>query len=199
MDLLSNRAEKTARLVLLPASTEDTQKAPPGIYRLMALLTCGSVSALFASLVIAYFWRRADGGFWNPLPLPSTLWISTGIILLSSIAYEMGRRTYARGDREASTRLFLGTLMLGIGFLISQTFAWIQLIQEGGFFSENNPYSSFFYIFTGFHAAHLAGGLFVLGLVYFRRNPRREFVDATAYYWHFLGVLWIALFATLAI
>lgn len=198
MDLLSNRAEKTARLVLLPASTEDSQKAPPGIYRLMALLTCGSVSALFASLVIAYYWRQADGGFWDPIPLPFTLWISTGIILVSSITYELGRKAYARGIRQTSSRLFLGTLMLGFGFLISQTSAWIRLFQEGGYFGANNPYSAFFYILTGFHAAHLIGGLVALGLVYYRRNPRREFVDATAYYWHFLSGLWIALFITLA-
>ena len=60
-----------------------------------------------------------------------------------------------------------------------------------------NPHSTFFYLFTGLHAAHLLGGLVALFMVVFGRAKRREMVDVVAYYWHFLGVLWIALFAIL--
>ena len=67
-----------------------------------------------------------------------------------------------------------------------------------GYYLAQNPYSSFFYMFTGLHAAHLIGGLIALFIVVLGR-PRRETVDTVAYYWHFLGMLWIALFVILLI
>lgn len=197
MSLVSDKAGKTARLVLLPASTEDPNKAPPGTLRLFVFLGCAAVGAFFASLVVAYYWRRATPGFWEPVPLPATLWLSTGIILLSSGVFEAARRQYRRGSHELAARLLLMTAVLGVAFLISQISSWRLLVERGAYLTQN-PYSSFFYIFTGLHAAHLAGGLIALGVVVFGRSTRREVVDATAYYWHFLGVLWIILFAVLS-
>ena len=63
-----------------------------------------------------------------------------------------------------------------------------------GAFLAKNPHSSFFYLFTGLHAAHLIGGLVVLFVVVLGKSKRRELVDVATQYWHFLGVLWIALF-----
>jgi len=60
-----------------------------------------------------------------------------------------------------------------------------------------NPHSSFFYLFTGLHAVHLLGGLVALFVVVLGRSTKRESVDMVAFYWHFLGVLWIALYAIL--
>jgi len=66
-----------------------------------------------------------------------------------------------------------------------------------GAFLAQNPHSSFFYLFTGLHALHLVGGIVALLVVLFRSAPRRELVDVVTYYWHFLGVLWLALFGVL--
>ncbi len=66
-----------------------------------------------------------------------------------------------------------------------------------GAYLAQNPHSSFFYLFTGLHAAHLVGGLVALAVVLLGRSKRRELVDVVAYYWHFLGVLWVALFIVL--
>ncbi|MEP7355029.1 MAG: hypothetical protein ABI824_17515, partial [Acidobacteriota bacterium] len=74
---------------------------------------------------------------------------------------------------------------------------WQVLIGEGAYL-DKNPYSSFFYLFTGLHAAHLAGGLIALAIVIFGKTARRELVDVAAYYWHFLGVLWVILFIVLS-
>ena len=60
-----------------------------------------------------------------------------------------------------------------------------------------NPHGAFFYLFTGLHAAHLLGGLIALFVLVFGRKKRREIVDVTAYYWHFLSVLWVILFGVL--
>lgn len=184
-------------MVVLPASLEDPAKSPPGLLRLGVLLACGAIAAFFIALVIAYYWRRMTPGFWEPVALPGTLWLSTGIIAVSSVIFEGARRVYRMGRREVAAKLLLATGILGVAFLVSQISAWRVLVERGVYLTAN-PYSSFFYIFTGLHAAHLLGGLVALGIVIWSRSTRREVVDAAAYYWHFLGVLWIVLFGVLA-
>jgi cytochrome c oxidase subunit 3 len=90
------------------------------------------------------------------------------------------------------------TTALTLGFLGLQVTAWVDLFRQGAFLSQN-PHSSFFYIFTGLHAAHVVGGLVALGIVLAKRSPRREIVNMVAYYWHFLFVLWVGLYATLVV
>jgi cytochrome c oxidase subunit 3 len=92
--------------------------------------------------------------------------------------------------------MLLITACLGAGFLASQVTAWRELVREGVYMAQN-PHSSFFYLFTGLHAAHLIGGLVALFVVVLAKSKRRELVDVVTNYWHFLGVLWIALFAVL--
>lgn len=197
MPLLSERAGKTAEVVVLPASTEDPTKAPPGLVRMGLFLACGSMAVLFGSLVFAYYWRKSEPGVWDQVPLPGSLWVSTAIILVSSVVFERARRTYARGLHAPASRLMTLTGALGALFVGAQLVAWRGLIANGAYL-EQNPYSGFFYLFTGLHAAHLLGGLAGIAYVTLSRARRREIVDAAAYYWHFLGVLWIALFFVLA-
>ena len=166
MRLLSDRAGRTAEVVVLPASTEDASKSPPGLYRLGVLLVCGAVTTFFAALVIAYYWRKASPGVWDQIALPRTLWISTAIIAASSLTFETARRAYRRGLHALSARLILITGCLGAAFLVAQFTAWRALV--------------------------------ALGVLIFGRDPRREIIDAAAYYWHFLLALWIVLFLVLS-
>jgi cytochrome c oxidase subunit 3 len=197
MPLLSHRAGRTSEVVVLPASTEDPAKAPPGLVRIGLFLACGSIAILFASVVFAYYWRKTEPGLWEPTALPGALWVSTLIIALSSVTFELARRSFARGIYDRASGLLHATGILGIAFLASQAKAWLELIDRGAYL-QNNPYSGFFYLFTGLHAAHLIGGLAGIGLAIFSSRRRREVVDAAAYYWHFLGTLWAALFFVLA-
>jgi len=196
MPLLSDRAGKTASVVVLPSSLEDPNKAAPGLLKLGVWIGCSAITTFFAALVIAYYWRRATPGFWDPFPLPKTLWLSTAIILASSASFEAARRTYRRGMHDVAARLLLITACLGGAFMVSQFSSWRVLVEQGAYLA-NNPYSSFFYLFTGLHAAHLLGGMVAMGFVLLRKT-RREVIDATAHYWHFLSVLWIVLFITLS-
>lgn len=196
MALLSDRAGKTSSVVVLPASLEDPSKSPPGLYRIGLLIACGSILAFFAALVIAFYWRAHTPPYWAPIKLPRTLWLSTAIILTSSLTFEAARRTYRRGLHHAAARLLVVTACLGAAFLASQLSAWLNLVHRGYYLAQN-PHSSFFYMFTGLHAAHLIGGLIALFVVVLGRSTRRESVDVVAYYWHFLGALWIALFVIL--
>lgn len=157
MSLLSDRAGKTSEVVVLPASTEDPDKAPPGLVRMGLFLACGSMAILFASLVFAYYWRKTEPGVWDQAALPGALWVSTAIILASSVVFEAGRRAYAHGLHLRASRLIWVTGVLGVAFLGSQVTAWLELIDRGAYLQQN-AYSGFFYLFTALHAGHLLGG-----------------------------------------
>src|SRR5580658_177191 len=98
MSLLSDRARKTAQVVVMPASLEDRTKPPAGLYRLGLLLTCAWILTFFGALVVAFFWRAKTMEFWEPIPLPMTLWVSTGIMVASSVVFEKARRLYRQGE-----------------------------------------------------------------------------------------------------
>src|ERR1035438_3647379 len=99
--LVSDRAEKTANVVVLPSSLENPNNAPPGTYRIFLLSVCVSILAFFTALIIAYVWRSQTPPFWDPIRLPLTLWFSTGIIVASSVPFEMARRVY-RSEEHTS-------------------------------------------------------------------------------------------------
>jgi cytochrome c oxidase subunit 3 len=196
MGLLSDRVGKTSSVVVMPSALEDPSKGPPGVYRFGALLVCGAVTTFFGALMIAFYWRAQSSSYWQPIPLPRMLWVSTNLILASSLSFETARRLWRHGQLRLASRFLLGTACLGAAFLASQLTAWRSLV-HAGVYMTHNPYSSFFYLFTGLHAAHLAGGLIALFVILGRK--RRELIDAACYYWHFLGLLWIALFAILMV
>jgi cytochrome c oxidase subunit III len=90
---------------------------------------------------------------------------------------------------------------LGMIFVVGQYIAWMKLRSEG-LYLPTNPNSSFFYLFTGVHAVHVLGGLAgLLRVIVKFRSPlrllRRTTLDATSYYWHFMGALWIYLLLVL--
>jgi cytochrome c oxidase subunit III len=161
-----------------------------------------AIAMSFAALSSALIVRKGSGD-WKHMALPSLLYFNTAILAVSSLTLEIGRRRIAAYMRTAGTvgrnpRLWLeGTLVLGIGFLAGQLVAWRQLA-ESGFYIATNPSSSFFYVLTAGHALHLFGGLFGFVLVLHRFSGpiptlRKSTIDGAAYYWHFMGVLWVYL------
>jgi cytochrome c oxidase subunit 3 len=194
--IISGRAERTDQVVVLPSSLEDPAKSPPGTYTVALLTLCISIFAFFAALVAAYIWRAQTPPYWTPVDVPVVLWLSTFLILVSSVTFEIARRLYSKGEWHKASRFLLFTAMMGAAFVASQLTAWRKLIQQGAYLMEN-PHASFFYLFTGLHAAHLIGGMVALLYVVLRRNRSRELVGVVAYYWHFLSVLWLVLFGVL--
>ena len=193
--IISDRVEKTDQVVMLPSSLDNPYKAPPGTFRVGLFTICVSIAIFFGSLVIAYL-LRAGRPPWQPIQLPETLWLSTGLILASSVTFEIARRVFRKGEWRLASRFLIATASLGMAFVASQCTAWRELVKQG-YYLDKNPHSSFFYIFTGLHAAHLLGGLVALFVVLLAKSKRRELVDVSTYYWHFLGVLWLALFYVL--
>jgi cytochrome c oxidase subunit 3 len=157
---------------------------------------------LFAGLTSSLVVRKGISDDWISIQIPTLLWLNTLVLLLSSAALETARRALKRA-RHDSFRVWLGiTAALGTLFLLGQIAAWRELAAQGMFLSSN-PSSSFFYVLTASHGAHLIGGMVALTYLTIRvfRNQfgsrRRSALKATAVYWHFMDGLWIYLMALL--
>lgn len=162
-----------------------------------------AIAMMFAALTSALYVREGAATDWQPITLPPILWFNTLALIASSVALEVARRrvsAYMRGttsSRSVATLWLNISLLLGVVFVVGQYLAWLKLRSQG-LYLPTNPNSSFFYVFTGVHALHVLGGLGGLSrvIVKFRSsvNPlRRSTIDATSYYWHFMGLLWVYL------
>jgi cytochrome c oxidase subunit 3 len=164
------------------------------------------VAMMFTALTSAYIVRASTSNDWRPLAMPRLLWLSTALIFLSSVTFEVARRTLRQGNGGAYRRWLLLTVLFGLGFLATQFMAWRQLASQGIYLSSN-PHNSFFYVLTGAHGLHLLGGILGLDFLLMRSwrrrgaeygaEKRQAIVNAVALYWHFMFGLWIYLFLLL--
>ena len=172
------------------------------------LLFISSEVMFFGGLFATYFNARASfAGEWGPpagapeleilpIALPITI-----ILLTSSLTMHFGVAAIARGNASRLRLWLVVTLILGIVFLAGQVYDYTQL----GFGISDGVFGTEFYTLTGFHGAHVFGG--VVGLIILTvRAGAGQFsarnhvaVQAVSYYWHFVDAVWIALFATLYI
>jgi len=195
--------------------------------RLGLLVALAPIIMLFVSFTSAYIVRQGlptlderSGTYvrdWLQVNLPTALLlVNTLLLILSSITMEFSRQKVTREVALAPVKSIPGvsigegrgfpwlgsTIVLGMGFLIGQWMAWRELAARG-FFLATSPSSSFVYLLTGTHAIHLAGGVLALlyaGVISLMNKPvevRRIVVDITAWYWHFMALLWIYIFALL--
>jgi cytochrome c oxidase subunit 3 len=130
--------------------------------------------------------------------------INTLILVSSSVTCQMGVLAAERGDLQRMQRWYVLTFVLGAIFIGGQVFEYAHLIQAEGLTLSSSAYGSAFYLTTGFHGLHVVAGLvaflFVLARSYASRRYGHEQATAaivTSYYWHFVDVVWIALFFTI--
>ena len=157
-----------------------------------------SIAMLFAALTSAYIVKQS-GGEWLDFNLPGMFWITSIIVILSSISMQLALRS-ARADRFNGIRIYLLiTIALGLAFLIGQYQSWKQLVEMDVYF-VGNPAGSFLYVLTGLHAVHIISGLIFLLIVIvssfkLKIHSRRLIrIEMCTTYWHFLGGLWLYLF-----
>jgi len=112
-------------------------------YRIGAWVLIGGILMLFVALTSAYIVRSASSDDWHRIAIPKVLWLSTTLLVVSSFTIEWSRRSLKRNHNQAYGRWLINTLVLGIGFVISQLVAWRQLAKQGVYLAAN-PYNSFF-------------------------------------------------------
>jgi cytochrome c oxidase subunit 3 len=166
-----------------------------------------AIAMTFAALTSALYVREGAATDWHHIVLPPIILCNTLALIASSLTLEVARRrvaSFMRGEesRRSVPMLWLQlTLLLGSVFVVGQYLAWLNLRAQG-LYLPTNPNSSFFYVFTGVHVIHVLGGLGGLSRVTLKfrstAHPlRRSTIDATSYYWHFMGMLWIYLLGLL--
>lgn len=162
-----------------------------------------SIIMLYAALTSAYIVKKGDGE-WLVFEIPEVFWVSTGILVLSSITMQWAYYA-ARRNNISSLKLALGsTTGLGILFLFGQLMGWSSLVQQDVYF-VGNPAGSFTYVLTGLHGLHLVSGIIFLIIVLFSAFKYKIHsrslikIEMCKTYWHFLDVLWIYLFVFLLI
>lgn len=160
-----------------------------------------SMVMLFGAFTSAY-WVRRGAGNWLDFDLPQMFYISTAMIIISSVTMNWTLSAARKNDFKSMKIASLLTLLLGIGFVISQFMAWDVLVGQKVFFAGNqsNASGSFLYVLTGLHLAHLAFGLVALFVVWIKsilqkyNSENLLGIRLCAIFWHFLDVLWIYLF-----
>ncbi|HXN24493.1 MAG TPA: cytochrome c oxidase subunit 3 [Candidatus Dormibacteraeota bacterium] len=166
-----------------------------------------AITMSFAAFTSALFVRQGSAADWTHIALPPVLYANTLALLLSSATLQMARRAVTADPsiQPRTGRVGLGwlmaTLALGFVFVAGQFEAWRQLAAQG-LYLATNPNSSFYYVLTAMHGLHVLAGIVALALVMgrivaSRAAFRKSTFEATATYWHFMGVLWLYLLLVL--
>ncbi|MFJ3883133.1 heme-copper oxidase subunit III [Streptomyces sp. NPDC090077] len=200
--------------VVATATTVDTGHAHPTVNR-PNLVSVGTIIWLsselmfFAALFAMYFTLRSVTGaeYWTEqaaslnLPFSAT---NTTILVLSSLTCQLGVFAAERGDVKKLRSWFIITFVMGAIFIGGQVFEYTELVKHEGMSLSSGPYGTVFYLTTGFHGLHVTGGLIAFLLVLGRTYAAKRFTHEQAtsaivvsYYWHFVDVVWIGLFATI--
>lgn len=183
-----------------------------------AILFISSETMFFGALFTSYFFLRGSIPDWEPVfqrcvaavcekptfavdpifgvGLPT---INTIELLVSSVTMQLAVNAIKRGDRTALRNWLIPTLVLGVLFIVGQGYEYTRL----GFLPDNGIFAAVFFTLTGFHGAHVTGGVLMNGYVLTRTlkgqftENRHIAVEAASLYWHFVDVVWIGLFTTI--
>ncbi len=195
----------------MASSTFDTSRVHsltrPNMVSVGTIVWLASELMFFAGLFAMYFTSRAratEG--WPPEPteldVPYAL-VFTLILVASSVTCQFGVFAAESGNVYGLRRWFTITFVMGLAFVLGQANEYRNLVMNHDTTIASSVYGSVFYLTTGFHALHVIGGLiaFVFLLI---RSTMGRFTPAQAtaaivvsYYWHFVDVVWVGLFATI--
>jgi cytochrome c oxidase subunit III len=208
----------TAETTALPATTGGgADPTLPGVHAgrgisnpiLGMILFITSEVMFFSGLFAAYFaTRAAHAPDWPPRTLAGILdpvgviLIATILLVASSFTCQFAVWSIRRGDRRGFIRNIAVTFILGVIFLGMQVYDYVILFSEG-LTLGSGAFGTTYYTLTGFHGAHVFGGVLMLGVILYRgmagqfSAKHHDAVEAVSLYWHFVDVVWILLFSIL--
>lgn len=176
--------------------------------RLFVYIIMAVIAVLFTGLSGAFIYAGIHHGF-HTFRLPAIFHANTLIIILSSIMLEQAIRAMGRNEGRAFLYGLAVSFLLGVSFLLFQFMGWHELMQRG-IKINTLPFGSYLYMLSGLHALHLLVGVVLVGIALVRAvvcyfNPvkqllftidayRKDRIVLTALYWHFVDILWVALY-----
>lgn len=175
-------------------------RAHPLVFGTVVFLA--SESMVFAALLAAYYYLRGDTAAWPP---PGTVLdvtgmaIGTALLAAGSVTMAVAQAAAMRRSRALARAMLASTIVLALAFLALELADW----HAANYWVNGSAYATIYYVLTGTHFAHVLAGVVLLAAVaIFLRAPAftREHhagVEAVAYYWHFVFVVWLALYATI--
>ena len=178
----------------------STDARSNGWYGMATLVT--TEACLFAYLLFSYYYMSFHyGREWLPDELPGFKLSGpmTGILLSSSAVVWFGEQGIKKGRRWQCVAGLLGGVVMGLTFVALEAKEW----HDKPFGFGTDAYSSLFFTVTGFHMAHVVGGVLMLAAMAIWTalgnfdEHRRDPVSIAAFYWHFVDVVWICVFTTI--
>ena len=192
-------------MVVVTGPSDHTGAGPvrqPATLAVGVVVWLASELMFFAGLFAAYFTLRAGADAWPPegveLETLRTL-LATAVLVGSSATMHFAVVAARANDRSAAVRWLVMTMALGAIFLTNQGFEYA----EASFSMSSHAYGSMFFLMTGFHGLHVLGGVVLMAIVAAvvsgpaSRAPAGTVVDVCGYYWHFVDVVWVVMFATI--
>jgi cytochrome c oxidase subunit 3 len=183
--------------------TAEEHKARSGrSYKLILLFAMLSMTMMFAGLTSAFVVSKSRGDWLQNFEIPSAFYFSTLVIILCSVGFVFAKKAIRKDDRKTTTTLLLAILVLGLLFVYLQFQGFAEIVNRGYFFTgpESNVTTTFLYVVTVTHLAHLFGGIISLLIIIYNHFKQKYNsgqllgIELGAMYWHFLDFLWIYLF-----
>jgi len=183
-------------------NTVITQRQKIHPHKLLLWIAICSICMMFAGWTSAFLVRKAQGN-WMLFPMPLSFWISTIVILTSSVTMHLTLKAFNNRSMKSYKTLLSVTALLGVLFMLLQFKGFYDLHLAGITLASNGEgvSGSFIYVISGVHILHMLGGVIALVIMYFVVNFRKKTkiysstgLEILSTYWHFVDVLWIYLF-----
>ena len=184
------------------ADSRDPERGPD-LTQVGMMIFLASDLMLFAGLFAANFFLRSRTEVWPPAGVKLDMILGTVftiVLVVSSATMQIGLRAFERHGRVRSLRVWtVATIVLGAAFVANQLHEYATI----DFVPSDHAYGSVYWTLTGLHAAHVTVGVLALSVLLVRTTSpafgRRDLPAASAigYFWHFVDVVWLAVFVTL--
>jgi cytochrome c oxidase subunit 3 len=184
---------------MISAGMVGTQKNKIHPHKFTLWVAIASILMMFAGLTSAFIVKSNLVG-WRDIKMPNVFWVSTAVILVSSLTIQMALRAFRQRDMK-NYRVLMGiTVLLGAVFIVLQWFGFKELWDDQQVtFKGVSGAGQFLYVIFGLHALHVIGGVVALVVLFAKAflgkikiySPVP--VEVAATYWHFVDILWIYL------
>ncbi len=166
-------------------------------HKFVMWVAIGSILMMFAGLTSAYI-VKSNQASWQEVIMPKIFWVSTAVILISSLTVQMALRSFKQREMNQYRRLIAVTFVLGIAFVVLQCIGFVQLWDQS-ITLKGSGAGQFLYVIFGLHAVHVLGGVIALMVMFMKAffGKTKLYssvpVEVAATYWHFVDALWIYL------
>lgn len=183
-------------------TTSEEQLRKSKSSKLILLFAMVSMTMMFAGLTSAFVVSKSRADWLQNFQIPIAFYYSTAVIIGCSVTFFLAKKAIEKNNRSAVTAYLLGTLALGVLFVILQFAGFGQIIESGYYMTGQGSSitTTFLYVIALMHLLHLAGGLISLLIIIYNHfkqkyNPTQTLgIELGAMYWHFLDLLWVLLF-----